>query len=235
MCDGTQATNKAFVSVGGVPMVARVLQSLRAVPQVAQITVVAPLSALDDPSLTLADVRRTSGDRIVESVERGLAGTNGDEMMLLVTSDAPLMTPPSLTAFIDALAATDADLVYGIAERKAHERRYPGVPHTWARMRDGVYCGSAVFGMRPRVLPALTRFLDELAAARKSPLKLARSFGWDVVVRFGLGMLPVAVAQARASAILGHPVRAIVVEPDLAFNVDRKSDLVLAERFAQSG
>ena len=234
VCAGTPAVNKAFVPVGGTAMVTRVLQSLRAVSQIAQITVVAPLAVLDDPALALADVRRTSGDRIVQSVERGLAGAEPDAMMLLVTSDAPLLSPGSLARFVDELAASGADLVYGIAERKAHERIYPGVPHTWARMRDGTYCGGAVFGMRPRVLSALVRFLDDLASARKSPLKLARSFGWDVVLRFALGMLPIAAAEARASAILGYPVRAIVVEPDLAFNVDRKSDLALAEKFALS-
>ena len=213
-------------------MVTRVLRSLRATSQIAQITVVAPLAALDDPALALADVRRTSGDRIVQSVERGLAGAGPDEMMLLVTSDAPLLSPASLAQFVQALKTSNADLVYGIAERKTHERNYPGVPHTWARMRDGTYCGSAVFGIRPRVLPALMRFLDELAAARKSPLKLARSFGWDVVLRFALGRLQIAAAEKRASALLGYPVRAVVVEPDLAFNVDRKSDLALAEKFA---
>ena len=224
--------NKAFVPVGGVPMVTRVLKALRTVPEIEQITVVAPTVALDDSALTLADVRRSSGDKIIESVQRGLSESDPDAMMLLATSDAPLLSTESLREFAKTLASIDADLVYAITERKAHEKRYPGVPHTWARMRGGVYCGGAVFGMRPRVVSALTKFLDELAAARKSPLRLARAFGWDVVLRFVLGMLPISAAETRASALLGYRVRAIVAEPDLAFNVDRKSDLALAERFS---
>lgn len=212
-------------------MVTRVLQALRGVPEVAQITVVAPLVALEDSALSLADVRRSAGEHIVESVQRGLSGTDPDVMTLLATSDAPLLSPDSLGRFVQALATIDADLVYTIVERKAHEGRFPGVPHTWARMREGVYCGGAVFGMRARVLPALTRFLDDLGAARKSPLRLATFFGWDAVVRFALGLLSIGTAESRASAILGYPVRAVVAEPDLAFNVDRKSDLALAERF----
>ncbi|MGA3036376.1 MAG: nucleotidyltransferase family protein [Vulcanimicrobiaceae bacterium] len=231
VCDGTSAVNKAFVPVGGVPMVTRVLKTLRTIPTIEQIIVVAPTVALDDSALTLADVRRSSGDKIIESVERGLSESDPDAMMLLVTSDAPLLSSESLQEFAQTLASIDADLVYAIAERKAHEQRYPGVPHTWARMRGGIYCGGAVFGMRPRVVSALTNFLDELAAARKSPLRLARAFGWNVVVRFALGMLPISAAEARASTLLGYQVRAVVAAPDLAFNVDRKSDLVLAERF----
>jgi len=226
------AVNKAFVPVGGIPMVARVLQAVRASGEIAHITVVAPLAALEDASLVGADVRRISGERIAGSIKHGLEGSDPDGMTLLVTSDAPLISPRNLAEFARTLDAIDADLVYGIAERTAHERTYPGVPHTWARMRDGVYCGSAVFGMRPRVLPGLTRFLEDLAAARKSPLKLARSFGWDVVLRFAVGLLTVRSAEARASTLLGHRVRAVVVTPDLAFNVDRKTDLALADRYA---
>jgi GTP:adenosylcobinamide-phosphate guanylyltransferase len=212
-------------------MVTRVLQTLRTVPTIEQITVVAPTVTLEDSALTLADVRRSSGEKILESVQRGLSETDPDAMMLLATSDAPLLSTHSLLEFAQTIASIEADLVYSIAERKAHERRFPGVPHTWARMRGGIYCGGAVFGMRPRVLSALTRFLDELAAARKSPFRLARVFGWDVVLRFVLGMLPVSAAEVRASTLLGYQVRAVVAEPDLAFNVDRKSDLALAERF----
>jgi hypothetical protein len=212
-------------------MVARVLRVLRDVPEIERIVVVAPQAALDDPALALADERRTAGDKIVASVERGLAERDPDAMMLMVTSDAPLLSVQSLREYVRALSASDADLIYGIAERRAHERAYPGVPHTWARMREGIYCGSAVFGIRPRVLAALCRFLDDLAAARKSPLRLARAFGWDVVLRFAFGGLSIRTAEERASTILGHPVRAIVVEPDLAFNVDRKTDLVLAEKY----
>ncbi|MGH7661261.1 MAG: nucleotidyltransferase family protein [Vulcanimicrobiaceae bacterium] len=232
VCDGTVAINKAFVAVGGTPMVARVLRTLRDVGEIERIAVVAPADALDDPALALADERRSAGEKIVASVERGLAESDPNAMMLMVTSDAPLLSVQSLREFVHALAASDADLVYGIAERRAHERAYPGVPHTWARMREGVYCGSAVFGIRPRVMPALRRFLDNLAAARKSPFKLARAFGWDVVLRFVFRGLSIPTAEERASTILGHTVRAIVVEPDLAFNVDRKTDLALAEKYA---
>ncbi|MBV8600270.1 MAG: nucleotidyltransferase family protein [Candidatus Eremiobacteraeota bacterium] len=231
VCDGTNAPNKAFVPIGGVPMVERVLRTLRSVPQIERITVVAPSVTLGDPALAAADERREAGDPIVESIERGLTGFDPGELVLLATSDAPLMAPISVEAFAIALWLTQADLVYSIAEKAAHDVIYPGVPHTWARMTGGVYCGGALFGMRPRVLPALRGFLDKLAAARKSPLRLASFFGWDVLVRFALALLSIEAAENRASAILGHEVRAQIVPPDCAFNVDRKSDIALAERF----
>ena len=233
VCEGTSAPNKAFVSVAGTPMVARVLRVLRATPGLERLAVVAPPSTFADPALALADERRPAGERIVSSLRNGTEGFEPGEILLLATSDAPLLEVEPLAAFVAQLAESGADLVYGIAERGAHERRFPGVPHTWARMREGVFCGAAVFGIRPRVVAHLERFLDALAAARKSPLRLASMFGWDMVLRFAFGALSIDSAERRASALLGDPIVALEVAPELAFNVDRRSDLALAERFAR--
>jgi len=233
VCEGTSAPNKAFVPVAGKPMVTRALEALRATPGLERVIVVSPPSTAGNGALRLADERRDAGERIVASLQNGVAGLSPGAMLMLVASDAPLLEVAPLVDFRSALERSNADLVYGIAEKSAHERRFPGVPHTWARMRDGVFCGGAVFGIRPRAVEALARFLDRLAAARKSPLRLASLFGWDVVVRFALGTLSIRAAERRASALLGYPIEALRVAPELAFNVDRKSDLALAERFAR--
>jgi hypothetical protein len=79
------------------------------------------------------------------------------------------------------------------------------------------------------VLPALRAVLDDLGAARKSPLRLAALFGWDILLRFALGTLSIAAAEERASAILHAPACAIrCTHPDIAVNVDRVSDVASA-------
>ncbi len=52
------------------------------------------------------------------------------------------------------------------------------MPHTWARMSDGIYCGGGLIVMSPRALPALERFIEQLGAASKKPLRLASIFGF---------------------------------------------------------
>ena len=85
--------------------------------------------------------------------------------------------------------------------------------------------------MKPRALPLLERFIERLGAARKHPFKLASLFGWDILARFALRRLTIAQAEARASRILGAPVRALVSSyADMAVNVDRVSDVELARR-----
>jgi GTP:adenosylcobinamide-phosphate guanylyltransferase len=225
------APNKAFVPIAGVTLAGRVLRALRGSREVGRIVVVAPPSVANHPDLAPADELRPDGVRISQSLRSGLAGFVPDETVLVVASDMPVLTPEATRDFVVRLRALDADVVYGCVEKTTHTRRFPDVPHTWARMRDGTYCGGGIVGIKPRALPLLDRFIERLGAARKHPLRLASLFGWDMLARFAVGRLSIAAAEARASRILGAPVRALVSPyPETAVNVDRVSDVALAER-----
>jgi hypothetical protein len=116
-------------------------------------------------------------------------------------------------------------------EKRVHLAKYPDVPHTWAPLRDGTFCGTGFVTIRPRVWPSLERFIEQLGHARKNPLHLARLFGWDVLLRFAFRRLSIAAAEERASRIIGAKVRAVVSPyPEIGVNVDRVSDIALAER-----
>lgn len=225
------APNKAFVEIAGTTLVERTLRALKAAPSVGRIVVVAPQSAHGSPALALADDLRPDGPRIRDSLRNGLEGLALDEDVLISTSDLPVLTVPAIEDFVRRARACDADLVYGCLERGAHVAKYPQVPHTWARLRDGTYCGTGFITMRPRVWPSLERFIETLGRARKNPLELAALFGWDVLLRFALRRLTIAQTEERATRIIGAPVRAAITGyPEIAVNVDRVSDIALAEK-----
>ena len=167
---------------------------------------------------------------MTESLQSGLRDLPPDELVLVFASDLPVLSRAALEDFIARVRAHDADLVYACVERATHTARFPDVPHTWARLADGTYCGGGGIALRPRVLPRLARLLGRLGRARKNPLRLAAIFGPAVLVRYALGRLTVAAAERRASVLLGAPVRAaICAYPEIAINVDRPSDVPLAE------
>lgn len=223
--------NKAFVEIGGMTLVARTIAGLRAARSVERIVVVAPSGTHAHPALRDADERRPDGAHISESLRSGLASTDPDRAVLVCASDMPVLDGVTVDDFCARIEALDADAVYGCVERRVHLARYPEIPHTWARMRDGVYCGGGMVGLKPRVLPSLLEFIERLGAARKAPLRLAGLFGWDVLLRFALRRLSIAQAEARASELLGAPVRAAISPyPESAVNVDRVGDIALAER-----
>ncbi|HTU70709.1 MAG TPA: NTP transferase domain-containing protein [Candidatus Baltobacteraceae bacterium] len=229
------AINKAFVRIGGIALVERTLRALRASTLVGRIIVVAPQAVHADAALAGADERRADGTKIQISLSNGLALLPPDEIVLVSTSDLPILTPDCVDDFIEHAYDVDADIGYGCVERTVHEALFPEVPHTWARLREGTYCGGGLIAIKPRALPALERFIERLGAARKNPLQLASLFGWDVMARFAFGRLSIASAERRASQLLGASVCAIVSPyPETGVNVDRASDVALAERLVSS-
>ena len=229
------AVNKAFVTIGGVPLVTRTLRALRAAPSVGRIIVVAPSTTHEFAALDLADEKRDDGMRIRESLSNGLRGLPPEEPVFICASDLPILSTRCIESFLaDALVA-DAELTYAILERRVHQRSYPQIPHTWARMREGTYCGGGFITIRPLVWPLLSEVIERLGAARKNPLRLASLFGWDVLLKYALRRLSVAAAADRASRILGAKVRAVpCIYPEMAVNVDRASDVALAEALVRT-
>ncbi len=221
--------NKAFVEIGGIALVERVIAALRSAPEIERIIVVAPPAAHGHAALAGADERRADGPRMLDSLAAGLAGAAPDELVLIAASDLPVLTAASIAEFLTQARARDLDVAYAIVSERDHHAAFPAVPHTWAKMVEGRFCGGGLATVKPRVLPALRGILDQLGSARKSPLRLAAIFGWDILPRFALGSLTIAAAERRASAILRAPAGAIACAlPEVAVNVDRPSDVALA-------
>jgi GTP:adenosylcobinamide-phosphate guanylyltransferase len=227
--------NKAFVHIGASTLVERTLRAVRTVPRIERIIVVAPEAALADAGLADADERRPDGPRMIESLRSGLAGLAPDEPVLITASDLPILTRAALDEVIDAALARDLDLGYSCLERRYHDARFPQVPHTWARMRDGQFCGGGAVVLKPRVMAQLETLLDQLGTARKSPLRLAAIFGWGTLLRFALGRLSIVVAEQRASRLIGARAGAIrCTHPEIAINVDHPSDVAFARNFMET-
>ena len=165
------APNKAFVEIGGMTLVARVLTALRAAPAIGRIVAVAPPALRDHPGLALADELRPDGPRITESLRNGLAGFPGDDAVLIVASDLPILTVAAIEDFVARVAVPRCRRHLWMRRKTDPPRPVPAkFRHTWARLRDGTFCGGGIVALKPRTLPLLERFLERLGAARKRPL-----------------------------------------------------------------
>ena len=223
------AANKAFVPIAGQTLVARTIAALRSSVNVGTIDAVAPREAHGDSALTGAAACIEAGATMGASLRAGLRGRAPDELVLVTASDLPLLSASAIDEFLALALATDADIVYACVEKRVHLARFPDVPHTWARLRDGTFCGGGVVAMRPRALDRLDVFLERLGDARKNPLRLAAIFGLPTLARYALGRLSIADAERRARTLIGVPVAAAVcTHAEIALNIDRASDFVWA-------
>lgn len=229
------APNKAFVEIAGKTLAQRTIEGLRSSAEVGRIVAVAPLAAHAHPALAGADECRPDGVRITESLRNGLAGSPPDELVLVSASDLPILGEAAVTDFVRRGLTADPDVGYGCLEKQKHLDAYPDLPHTWAHLKGGTYCGGGMIVIKPRALPALERFIEKLGAARKNPLALAGIFGWDVLLTFAVRQLTLEAAEARASQLLGMKARAIVSPfAETAVNVDRVSDVAAAEALVKA-
>ncbi len=225
-----EAANKAFVPIAGRTLVERTIAALRSSPHVGRIVVVAPVETHGNRALAGADESRISGATMGASLRAGLEGFPAHERVLVAASDLPILTRAAIDEFVALARASDADLTYACVERRLHLARFPQVPHTWAHLRDGSYCGGGLVAIRPDALDRLDVFLGRLGAARKNPLRLAAIFGFPTLVRYALRRLSVADAERRGSELVGICVAAArCTHPEIAVNVDRASDVALAE------
>ena len=71
--------------------------------------------------------------------------------------------------------------------------------------------------------PRWTACSTALGAARKSPLRLAALFGWDILPRFAFGSLTVDAARTarERDPAVHRPARSVCSHPEVAVNVDR--------------
>ncbi len=170
------APNKAFITIGGMTLLERTLRALRASASISRIVVVAPPHTHDRAEFALADECRRDGVLIRDSLRSGLHGLPPNAQILVSASDLPVLTAQSVDDYVMRAYETGADVTYGCVERKIHLAKYPQVPHTWAPLRDGTFCGTGFVTLRPRIWPSLERFIERLGQARKNPAAPGAAF-----------------------------------------------------------
>lgn len=237
--------HRALLEVAGVPMLLRVVRTLRSTPGVGAILV-----SIDDPEAIeavpeLAAARR-DGSLLVrpslDSPSRSVLDcleAVGDGPALVTTADHALLTPRMVATFLAGCDATDADLCIGLVARTVLEARFPESTRTWLPFRDDDYSGANLFLFRTREARRAAEFWRRAESFRKRPWRMVSAFGPVSLVLFLLRRLDLDAALRRASRSIGARVAAVRLPmAEAAIDVDRPADLELVSRLladAQSG
>ena len=224
-------TLKALIPVAGRAMVERVAATLLACPAIARIGVMtqdtAAIGAVlpADPRLRLLVAGAGIAGSIVAAIGRGDAALP----LLVTTADHALLTPATVAAFLAAVPA-DADVAVGVVERRVVEARLPTTKRTWLRFRGGDWTGANLFYLGGDRALAVLRVWADVEQDRKTGWRLVARFGPLLLLGFLTRTITLDAAVRRAGRRLGADVRAVpLVDPLAAVDVDKASDLVLAE------
>lgn len=219
-------SHKAFAPVAGRTMIARVLDTLAAVPEIGRVIVVIERDAPDLPA--------GAAERIAAAPSPSLSALAGFEQarppVLVTTADHPLLTPEMVTHFLAGAGASGADVAAGVSERAVVEQAGSTARRTYLKFRDARISGCNLFAlMTPRAGAALT-FWRRLEADRKRPLRMAWTLGPATLLRYLLGWLTTsAAAEALGRAAGCRAAMVFMPFPEAAHDVDKPTDLAFAE------
>ncbi len=226
---------EALVPIGGRPMAAWVVDAALACSGIGRLAVVGPaelrLAIADRASERLVMVAPEGS--MFDNLRRGVAALGDpEELILILTSDIPLVRPGMLEVFLDRALARKprADFYYPVVPKEAVELRFGKSHRTYVRLREGVFTGGNVALVRPGVLDRMAHEVETFMALRKSPLKLARRLGWPFLLRFLIGRPTISQVEAHFSALFGVRGQAVIVtDAEIGVDVDKPEDVALCE------
>lgn len=230
--------HRALISVHGVPMLVRVLHTLRSAPSIGAIVV-----SIDDPAAlegvpelrALVDagalVLRRSEKSPSRSVVTALESLPAGEPVLVTTADHPLLTPAMVEHFTQACRQESADVRVGLVAASVLRARFPESTRTYLPMRDDLYSGANLFAFLTPGAKRAAEFWVRAEASRKRPWRLALAFGPRALIAFWRRRFDLDAALEQISRVVGVRVRAVRMPfAEAAIDVDRASDLELATR-----
>jgi molybdopterin-guanine dinucleotide biosynthesis protein A len=221
--------HKCLALAGGVPMLARVLDTLAASPAIGRILVVLEDASILDrlpgpPPCTALPSAATPSLSVLRALDEADAGLP----ILVTTADHALLSAEILEFFGAAARAAGTDVTVGLTAAEVIRKAYPDTQRTYLRFRDGRYSGANLFALMSPEARKAVAFWRRVEQDRKRPWRMIRAFGPGPLLAYLLGRLTLDGAMARASAIIGARVAAVRLPfAEAAIDVDKPADLEL--------
>jgi len=230
--DKTGAREKALIPICGRPMLDYAIEAVTSCRAIGEIVVACPAD-FEVAKRDWAGIRltMTDGHSPIDSIVAGAQALTKADKMLICACDVPLLTPEAVEQFVAEGLEADADCCYPIVEERIVEAEFPGCPRTYAQFRDGRFTsGNIALVARSFAIDRRDR-IHQIYRVRKSKVKLAAMLGPMTVVQLLLGTASVARVADRAAKMLDCSLAVVQCRhAEIAFDVDKPSDLELAEQ-----
>lgn len=227
----TGVPNRALLLVEGESMLTRVVRALQGSGWVGKIYVVGDLTP-PEGCYALPD----KGD-FVENVLQATSVATDEQYLLYATADTPFLTPEAVADFVSRALQSGADMCYPIIPLELCAQRFPNMPRTALRLREGAFTGGNLLLIRVGVVRRQASLLRRAFSARKSVWALAKILGITMILRvvlakvFSPRLLSVGHIKHRVEQLMGATAQEIVTEyAEIGVDIDKVEHLqVLVE------
>lgn len=223
---------KAFIPVGGKPMVLRVLDALDASPQIGTRILCGPpqesIEQQPDLKACIAEGRLNwvAGQSTPSlSTHHVLQSLSDNTPVLVTTADHALLSTQIIDYFCVEARKAGCDVAVGLTSYEQVISAFPETRRTAIKFRDGSFCGCNLFGfLNPQSYRA-AQFWRRIEQERKKPLKMMRILGWWPVLRYLVGKMSMNDALGYLSKKMGLRAGAVMLPfPEAAVDVDTVED-----------
>lgn len=221
---------EALVPVGGKPMIEYVLTALENSPSVSRIILVGPRE-LEKLPLSKPMTRVDNSITMMENLRLGLEQVEGEDYVLLTSSDIPLLTAEAVEDFLARSRMQEGDLFYSVVEKGVNEEYYPGMRRTYVKLKDGTFTGGNLFYFHPGIADDAWSFAEEMVNLRKEPVKMCARLGFFFTLRLLLGHLAINDLERRVKKLIGIDCRAVICpHPEVGIDIDKPEDHKLVQK-----
>lgn len=228
--------NEALIIIGKYPMVYYVYHALRNSSRVGKIVISGPTEALRnifsrEENVFFVDKGANAIESLVSAV-KFLNEKGSDSRLLVAPTDIPFITVEAIDDFIERCEREEADFYYPLITKEVNEMRFPGVSRTYVNLKEGVFTGGNLFVLRREIIDQALDAALQLVERRKSPVAMARLFGFGLVWKLLTKRLSIAVAEERFAKVIGIKGKAIISSyAEVGVDVDKPSDLEIAQKY----
>lgn len=226
---GEPEKERAFIDIGGRPMLSWVLDAIRKCDVFDEIYCIGNVDRMRSTFGLGEHEVLQDRNSMLENFMAGLEHFRSHPRVLTTTCDIPFITPEAFKFITGEVDKIDAQVYYPIIDVKEFDKKYPGGKRTTQKLKEGTFTGGNVFVFEPEQVLRNRDKIEAVIRDRKSPAKLVRLFGLPFIVKFALRQLNIKGLEDKATQILGATMRSIITPyPEVGFDVDKPEDLVLA-------
>lgn len=231
---GTGLQSKVLLPVGGKPMVVSVMEALAASKYAPEIYV----SSNDPDVLSIpTDIpfnHLPSEQRAVASLLKSLERLPGENWVLFISGDHPLITPEMIDHFIEESMQRDLTFSVAVVNRNLVNQHYPESRRTWFPVKDGAYSGGNLFFINKKKFQGQASFMETIDRNRKKPWKSVFMMDLPTILQIVFRRLTMHEIATKASRVFGCDA-GIVDMPfsECCMDVDKPSDREIAEVILQ--
>jgi molybdopterin-guanine dinucleotide biosynthesis protein A len=234
-----QAQKKALIKIAGKEMVRYVVEAIAGSSRIGRIIIVG-LSPEDRVEFTApVEYVEAAGDMLDNTavgIERVMEVDPDVELLLLSSTDIPLLTTEMVDYLVDTCLETDHDVYYTIVEKSTMETRFPGSRRSFVPLRGGSFAGGDINMARVSAIQANLPLARQVSESRKNVWQQVRLLGVGTLIKFAFRRLTIADAERVAGRALGFRGRAIVTPyPEMGMDVDKPHQLDMTRAILEGG